>query len=174
MLDVGTPVALVVDSVDSLVGVAADRIEMREAELSARDGELLSGTFQSGADAEVAKILDIKGLLEAAFAQRERPQRPAARAAPAAAKDTQGSTADAAPAAMLVTFDVAGQEFALDLEAVQEILPAPGDARGGAARGSARARRHLAARSLAAAAFAARPARLSAESGCRMDARKSW
>ena len=48
---------------------------------------------------------------------------------------------------MLVTFDVAGQEFALDLEAVQEILPAPAT-RGGTARGSARARGDVAARSL--------------------------
>jgi purine-binding chemotaxis protein CheW len=127
VLDAGTPVALAVESVESLAAISADRIEVREAELSARNGELLHGTFQSDADAEVAKILDIKGLLAVAFAQRERPQRqPRGRAS--AAKDAQGSQADAAdtaPATMLVTFEVAGQEFALDLESVQEILPAP-------------------------------------------------
>ena len=123
VLDAGTPVALAVESVESLVGVAADRIEVREAELSARDGEQLSGTFQS-TDAEVAKVLDIKGLLASAFAQRARPQRQP-RASAAATKDAQHSTGDAAAAAMLVTFDVAGQEFALDLESVQEIVPAP-------------------------------------------------
>ncbi len=124
VLDAGTPVALAVESVESLAAVAADRIEVREAELSARNGELLSGTFHSDADAEVAKVLDIKGLLAAAFVQRERPQRQP-RASTGVAKDAQRPAADAAPAAMLVTFDVAGQEFALDLEAIQEILPAP-------------------------------------------------
>ncbi len=124
VLDAGTPVALAVESVESLVGVAPDRIEVREAELGARDGELLTSAFQSDADAEVAKVLDITGLLAAAFTQRERPQRQP-RAVTGAAKDTQSFAADTAPAAMLVTFDVAGQEFALDLESVQEILPAP-------------------------------------------------
>ena len=124
VLDAGTPVALAVESVESLAAVAGDRIEVREAELSAHDGEQLSGTFHSDADAEVAKVLDIKGLLAAAFAQRERPQRQA-RASTGHTKDAQGSAAHAAPAAMLVTFEVAGQEFALDLESVQEILPAP-------------------------------------------------
>lgn len=124
VLDAGTPLALAVESVESLVGVAADRIEVREAELSARQGELLRGTFQSEADAEVAKILDIEGLLAAAFAQRGRQQRQP-RASTAAAGHAQAQETDAGPAAMLVTFDVADQEFALELESVQEILPAP-------------------------------------------------
>ncbi len=124
VLDEGTPIALAVESVESLVSVAADRIEVREAELTARHGELLSGTFHSDADAEVAKILDIKGLLAVTFTQRERAQRHP-RASTGSTKDARNSAEDAALAAMLVTFDVAGQEFALDLESVQEILPAP-------------------------------------------------
>ncbi len=124
VLDAGTPIALAVDAVESVAAIAANRVEVREAELSAGNGELLTGTFHSDADAGVAKILDIKALLAATFAQRERaPRQP--RASTGTAKESQGSAADAAPAAMLVTFDVAGQEFALDLESVQEILPAP-------------------------------------------------
>lgn len=124
VLDAGTPVALAVESVESLAAIAPDRIEVREAELSARHGELLRGTFHSDADAEVAKILDIEGLLAAAFVQRERPRRQS-RASTGAAKDAQSSAEEAAATAMLVTFEVAGQEFALELESVQEILPAP-------------------------------------------------
>src|SRR6185369_6489086 len=75
VLDAGTPIALAVESVESLATVAADRVEVREAELGAHDGEKLSGTFQSDAAAEVAKVLDIKSLLAAAFVQRERPAR---------------------------------------------------------------------------------------------------
>ena len=124
VLDAGTPVALAVESVASLAAIAANRIEVREAELGARHGELLSGSFQSDADAEVAKILDIEALLAAAFAQRGRVQRQP-RASKGAANDARAPSAEAGPATMLVTFDVAGQEFALEFESVQEILPAP-------------------------------------------------
>jgi purine-binding chemotaxis protein CheW len=123
VLDAGTPIALAVDTVDSLETIAEHRIEVREAELGARNGELLSGTFQARG-AEVAKILDIERLLAAAFAQRARGASRGTKVS-ASAERTQPSATDAAPAAMLVTFDVGGQEFALDLEAVQEILSAP-------------------------------------------------
>jgi purine-binding chemotaxis protein CheW len=124
VIDVGAPVALVVESVDSLVAVDESSIEMREAELGAHGGELLSGAFPSGTRGEVAKVLDLKALLSTAFAARARAARRSGGAANAA-KDTRESEAGAAASTMLVTFDVAGQEFALNLEAVQEILPAP-------------------------------------------------
>ena len=123
VLDGAAPVALVVDAVDSLVAVEQSRIETREAELGAESGELLSGAFQTGAAGEVAKILDVRSLLGAAFAQRSVRQRQLRSASDAAA---QTSDARQAPdAQMLVTFEVAGQEYALSIEAVQEILPAP-------------------------------------------------
>jgi purine-binding chemotaxis protein CheW len=122
VLDVGAPVALSVDVVDSLVSVAEDRIEVREAELGAKNGELLSGAFQSGANGEVAKILDIKALLSAAFVQRTSPRQKSAELK--SAREHAFETG-AVASTMLVTFEVAGQEFALDLESVQEILPAP-------------------------------------------------
>jgi purine-binding chemotaxis protein CheW len=122
VLDGAAPVALVVDAVDSLVAVEQSRIETREAELGAESGELLSGAFQTGAAGEVAKILDVRSLLGAAFAQRSVRQRQLRSVSDAA----QASDARQAPdAQMLVTFEVAGQEYALSIEAVQEILPAP-------------------------------------------------
>jgi purine-binding chemotaxis protein CheW len=123
VLDLGAPVALVVDAVDALVEVAPDSVESRPAELGAEPGERLVGAFETGTERRVAKIIDIKGLLDAAFAQRARPQRQAHRIG--ATGDFETAVAVAAKAEMLVTFEVAGQEFALDLAAVQEILPAP-------------------------------------------------
>ena len=124
VLDAGTPLALAVESVDALVTIAADRIEVRESELSAEHGEALSGAFRSESHDAVAKILDIKKLLGTAFAQQTRGRRQP-RATNRGADDAQQSGAVDTAAAMLVTFEVAGQEFALDLAFVQEILPAP-------------------------------------------------
>jgi len=122
VLDAGTPLALAVGSVESLVTIATDRIEVRESELGAQPGELLRGAFRSSSGDEAAKILDIKRLLSGAFEQHARPARQAR--AKAAAEDQRPATI-ASAASMLVTFEVAGQEFALELASVQEILPAP-------------------------------------------------
>lgn len=121
VLDVGSQVAVVVDEVDALVSIAADRVE-KQTGIGTEPGERIDGAFQTGSDNH-AKILDIKGLLDAAFAQRNRPERQIRRSVGAATLDQE--SADTANAQMLVTFDVAGQEFALDLAAVQEVLPAP-------------------------------------------------
>jgi purine-binding chemotaxis protein CheW len=124
VLDAGAPLALAVDVVDSLVTIPEDRIEVREAELGAKDGELLTGAFRLGGGNEVAKILDIQKLLAAAFVQRARPQRQS-RTVGNAIRNTPSAGADTETLSMLVTFEVAEQEFALQLESVQEILPAP-------------------------------------------------
>jgi purine-binding chemotaxis protein CheW len=124
VLDAGTHLALAVRSVDSLVTIAEERIEVRESELGAVGGELLAGAFHSETHGEVAKILDIKQLLGTAFAQQAR-GRSRSGASNASADDAKRPATVATTATMLVTFDVAGQEFALDLDAVQEILPAP-------------------------------------------------
>jgi purine-binding chemotaxis protein CheW len=123
VLDGATPIVLAVDAVVALVVLDSSRIEARQAELSAEPGEKLSGAFRIHADQDVTKILDLQGMLDAAFGQRTRPAN-TARAArtPAPARDTAGAAGNQQ---LLVTFDVAGQEYALGLEAVREIVPLP-------------------------------------------------
>jgi purine-binding chemotaxis protein CheW len=123
VLDVGAPVALVVDSVANLEAVDATQIETRQKELSAEGAEKLLGAFSIGSEKRVAKILDIKGLLESAFSARARGKRQERTVAHRVrSKEERGHVGTTE---VLVTFDVAGQEFALPLEVVQEILPAP-------------------------------------------------
>jgi len=123
VVEAATRCALAVDSVDALAAVAADGVEVRESELGAREGEMLSGAFRSEGHNEVAKILDLPRLLGAAFSMQPRAQRQShGRAAAAAGEQRSGA---AAAATMLVTFEVANQEFAMELESVQEILPVP-------------------------------------------------
>ncbi|MGZ3273296.1 MAG: chemotaxis protein CheW [Phenylobacterium sp.] len=122
VLDGAAPVALAVDAVDALVTLDARQVETRQAELAADDGEMLRGAFRTGVGEAVAKILDIKALLDADFTPRARVQRTASVANPAAFE----RIADSASAnAMLVSFEVAGQEYAFGVDAVQEILSAP-------------------------------------------------
>jgi len=116
-----TPVALAVDEVASLVTVESGMIGSSEAELSAEAEERLSGAFKS--DAGVTKILNIEALLALAF-PREGPMRASA------GPGLKAASAVAAPAIArrrLVTFDVAGQEYALSLDVVREIVIAPDD-----------------------------------------------
>jgi purine-binding chemotaxis protein CheW len=123
VLDVGAPVALLVDSVETLQSVGAEQIETQPKEVAADGSERLLGAFSLGSGKHVAKILDIKSMLEAAFSNRaagRQRERTAGADAP-----RENATATDANTESLVTFDVAGQEFALPLAVVQEILPAP-------------------------------------------------
>jgi purine-binding chemotaxis protein CheW len=121
VLDGAAPVALAVDAVDALVAVEPDQIERRQAELAARPGERLKGAFAADGKTTIAKILDVEGLIGAAFVQeaRTRPRR----VLDAAAAPERETSAD--DRQMLVSFEVAGQEYAFALEIVQEILDAP-------------------------------------------------
>jgi purine-binding chemotaxis protein CheW len=123
VLDIGAPVAVVVDSVEVLATVNTGQIETRQQELGADGAEKLSGAFSIGPDKHVARILDIQALLEAAFANRSQTKRHERKVAAGARLESDSGNAKKTEA--LVTFDVAGQEFALPLNVVEEILPAP-------------------------------------------------
>jgi purine-binding chemotaxis protein CheW len=116
------PVALAVDTVDGLVTLDATLIETRQAELAAEPGERLRGAFKAQATEDVARILDIRSLLEADFTPRAR--RPRA-VAPASSTSLGPTPEAAAKGVKLVSFLVAGQHYALAIEAVREIVPKP-------------------------------------------------
>jgi purine-binding chemotaxis protein CheW len=123
------PVALAVEAVDSLVAPETAQIETGQAELAATPGELLSGAFQTGAGGDVAKILDLPALLGTAFGQRAPST---AHASGLTVLPVTGTTQSAANDAgtreeehLLVSFDVAGQHYALALGLVREIMPFP-------------------------------------------------
>jgi purine-binding chemotaxis protein CheW len=123
VLDGVAPVAIVVDAIDALVTIDAERLETRSAQLSFERGEQLSGAFPLGDGQDAAKILDVQALLAETFARRVRPDHSNAGRSVIA---TLAPEAAAEARETLVTFDVAGQEFALDLGLVQEIIALPG------------------------------------------------
>ena len=115
-----SPAALVVDAVEGLVSPDANRIETRQAELTAEPGERLRGIFPVGADGGVARILDIAGMLANEFARPARPG-PSRRSAGAAAT-LRNVAEERTDQQVLITFEVAGQEYGLPLESVREIV----------------------------------------------------
>jgi purine-binding chemotaxis protein CheW len=123
VLDGGAPVGIVVDAIDALVTIDAERIEARSAQLSVEYGERLTGAFPLGDGQGAAKILDVQALLAETFARRVRPDHSSA---PRSVIATHAPEAAAEAREAFVTFDVAGQEFALDLSLVQEIIALPG------------------------------------------------
>jgi purine-binding chemotaxis protein CheW len=112
-------VALAVDAVDGLVDVEASRLSP-SPDVDADEGS--TAAFQAGGAGELASVLDVPRLLAAAFRPRPRAERPRLPMAHAAA--SAGAGPDQAQQ-KLVAFEVAGQEYALPLSAVHEILPAP-------------------------------------------------
>jgi purine-binding chemotaxis protein CheW len=123
ILDGSAPVALVVDSVSTIETVDSAQVEANPKDIGAAGAEKLLGAFASGIDKEVAKILDIKGLLQSAFSNRVPSKSAASRNRAEALPKSDGGALKRME--MLVTFEVAGQEFALPLESVREILPLP-------------------------------------------------
>ena len=123
VLDGGAPVAIVVDAIDGLVTIDAERMETGSAQVSAERGEQLRGAFSLSDGQGAAKILGVQALLAETFARRTHlDQRNAALSviaehAPELATEKRE---------IFVTFEVAGQEFALDLGLVQEIIALPG------------------------------------------------
>jgi purine-binding chemotaxis protein CheW len=122
VLDGASPVALAVDEVSNLVRVAPGKIKTAEADIASEAGEHLSGVFEINAG--VTKILDVPELLRRGFEQNA--SRRQAVVARVGAKTTATENASIeAIRQRLVTFDVAGQEYALPLDAVREIVTAP-------------------------------------------------
>ena len=120
VLDGTSTVALAVDEVSKLVRVAQEKVRTAEADMASEAGERLRGVFESKSD--IIKILDVPELLKHGFAHSA-----------AARQKAETSLGPAIPDAVstdvvrqrLVTFDVAGQEYALPLDAIREIVATP-------------------------------------------------
>lgn len=122
VLDGASPAAVAVDSVESLVAVVADKIDLRQAQIAAGNGEKLTGVFEIDGIGAV-KIVDVKALLDDAFSARvERRHKPSPKVL---AANNVAERNNQEKAEVLVTFDVADQEYALALSAVQEIVSPP-------------------------------------------------
>jgi purine-binding chemotaxis protein CheW len=124
---VNQAVGFVVDRVENLVAVGADRLETAEAGAGAVDPGLLDGVIKGREGDGTVRILNPQRLLGDAFARLgARHQGPRGAAAAAAAATAAVTTAtERRPKESLVSFELGRQEYALPLDRVREIIPVP-------------------------------------------------
>ena len=124
VIDFGQPLGFVVDRVASVVGVEPSRIEGVESIRSTVNTELLSGIIKDVGGHAMIMVLDFSKLIAQEFEEI------------AAVAQTAGVTGGLSTASdsdedetsdelQLVSFDVAGQEYAITIEDVQEIVQIP-------------------------------------------------
>lgn len=124
VVDVGQPLGFVVDRVASVVGVEPDQIEDVGAIRSTVNTDLLSGLIKNVGGHAMIMVLDFNKLIQSEFREI------AALVKSSVAAGALSSIADAdddevSDELQLVSFEVAGQEYAIAIEDVQEIVQVP-------------------------------------------------
>lgn len=125
VIDLGQPLGFVVDRVASVVGIEVSRIEGVDAIGCAVNTDLLSGIIKNVGDHPLIMVLDFAKVIAREFAQIDTGTRKSTPASRADMSSASGSVAPASEEVQLVSFDVAGQEYAIAIEFVQEIVHFP-------------------------------------------------
>jgi purine-binding chemotaxis protein CheW len=124
VIDIGQPLGFVVDRVASVVGVEPSKIEGVESIRSTVNTELLSGIIKDVGGHAMIMVLDFAKLISQEFAEIAAVARNATRSGSAAAA-SEAEDEVISDELQLVSFDVAGQEYAITIEDVQEIVQVP-------------------------------------------------
>lgn len=127
VIDLGQPLGFVVDRVASVVGVDVRQIEDAAGIAATVRSDLVSGLLKDVGGHAMIMVLDFERLIAAEFAQAAALGAGLNAAGALAALDGGGAEDDerAADELQLVSFDVAGQEYAVAIEDVQEIVQMP-------------------------------------------------
>jgi purine-binding chemotaxis protein CheW len=123
VLDQGSPVGLIVDRMANVVTVEADRIEQVEAISASVDSGLLVGMIK-GADGAMVMILDARALVRREIRAIDKAMA-AGENHSLRALDADDAGAGGSDEIQLVSFVVAGQEYAFPIDHVQEIVQVP-------------------------------------------------
>ena len=123
VIDLGQPLGFVVDRVSSVLDIDAASIEGVEAIRASIDSELLAGVIKNVGGHPMIMILDFARLIAQQFDHLAATVRRADTGAGAAAEADAALTGG--DELQLVSFDVAGQEYAIAIDQVQEIVQYP-------------------------------------------------
>lgn len=124
VVDVGQPLGFVVDRVSSVVGVDASHIEDVGSISTTVNSEVLSGLIKDVGDHAMIMVLNFAKLIEREFAQIAAISKNTD-VTGAAQIDAQIEEEDSSDELQLVSFNVDGQEYAISIEDVQEIVQVP-------------------------------------------------
>ncbi|MEV0897311.1 chemotaxis protein CheW [Actinoplanes sp. NPDC049802] len=124
VVDGGVPLGFVVDRVSSVISIDPQQVEPAESVQSTVRSDVLVGVIKSG-DGDMTTVLDVDRLIGSQFSRLTEKR---------AGRDTSAMTrvsaetdgdADSDDTLELVSFAVEGQEYALPIDQVQEIVQAP-------------------------------------------------
>jgi purine-binding chemotaxis protein CheW len=124
VVDVGQPLGFVVDRVSSVVGVDASHIEDVGAIKTTVNTEMLSSLMKDVGGHAMIMVLDFAKLIEREFSQIASISKDTGMAGTMQAS-VQSEDEDSSDELQLVSFDVDGQEYAIAIEDVQEIVQVP-------------------------------------------------
>ncbi|SDT78008.1 chemotaxis protein CheW [Actinoplanes derwentensis] len=123
VVDGGVPLGFVVDRVSSVISIDPQQMEDADSVQATVNSDVLVGVIKSG-EGEMTTVLDVDRLIGSQFARltdkRGGRDIPATRLA-----DEFDAEADLDDTLELVSFAVEGQEYALPIDQVQEIVQAP-------------------------------------------------
>ena len=124
VVDVGQPLGFVVDRVASVVGVDAGHIEDVGSIRTTVNTEVLSGLLKDVGGHAMIMVLDFAKLIEKEFSQIASISKSTGGTGVAQAA-VEVEEEDLSDELQLVSFDVDGQEYAIAIEDVQEIVQVP-------------------------------------------------
>jgi purine-binding chemotaxis protein CheW len=124
VIDVGQPLGFVVDRVSSVVGVEANHIEDVGSIRTTVNTEVLSSLIKDVGGHAMVMVLDFAKLIEREFSQIASISKSTSVAGELQAS-VQSEEEETSDELQLVSFDVDGQEYAIAIEDVQEIVQVP-------------------------------------------------
>jgi purine-binding chemotaxis protein CheW len=122
VIDLGQPLGFVVDRVASVVGVDVRQIEDAAGLGAVARSDLVAGLLKNVGGHPMVMVLDFARLIASEFAQAAQAAGGALAGAGAVDEHEDDAPADEL---QLVSFEVAGQEYAVPIEDVQEIVQTP-------------------------------------------------
>lgn len=127
VLDHGHPIGIVVDRMANVISVEADRIESADTIRATVDTEFLTGMIKAKDGRSMVMILDARQLVDREFRELAALPSETGSSGPAPERRSVKAVAKSGPAEedQLVSFQVAGQEYAFPIERVQEIVQLP-------------------------------------------------
>jgi purine-binding chemotaxis protein CheW len=121
----GAPVGYVVDRIDGLVALPAGRLEKDDAGAGSIDPSFLDGIIKGAEGESTVKILNPTRILRDEFSQLGVSAQRAPGAAAVSAAGDAASATTVGHRVSLVSFELGGQEYALPLDRVEEIIQLP-------------------------------------------------
>jgi len=125
VIDMGQPLGFVVDKVASVIGVETSKIEDVGAISSTVNTELLAGMIKDVGGHAMIMILDFAKLIAKEFSAVSSLTRSAEQSSGLSSGEKTSEEEDNSDELQLVSFEVAGQEYAMAIESVQEIVQIP-------------------------------------------------